>query len=172
MKHRVFGRKLSRTSNHRKELFKLLVTNLFQHGKITTTEAKAKSIRGLADSLISRAQSGTVAARRILERFFGTKQAVNQLVDGVAPAMKDRTSGFTTMVKLGKRRGDDAEMVRLELISPPLKREVAEKPVKTVAKKPVAEKPAVKKPAAEKPAVKKTASKAAEKTESKIEKKK
>lgn len=131
MNHRVFGRKLSRTSNHRKELFKLLVKNLFLNGKITTTEAKAKSIRGLADSLISRAQSGTVAARRVLERFFGTKQAVNQLVDGVAPAMKDRTSGFTTMVKLGKRRGDDAEMVRLELISPPLKREVVKesKPV-------------------------------------------
>ena len=136
MRHRVAGRKLNRTSNQRKSLFKNLVLNLFQHGRIVTTEAKAKSIRALVDQLITKAKPGTVASRRLLARFFGTRQAVNTLVDQVAPAFENRTSGFTRIVKIGRRRGDNAEVVRLELVEKPLEKpvDVETKPAKKAKK--------------------------------------
>lgn len=120
MRHRSATSHLGRDTEQRKSLFKNLIQALFEHGSIETTEAKAKAIKGIADKLIHRAQEGTMPARRILQRFFGTRKAVNVLVDQVAPAMKDRTSGFTRIVRLGKRRGDDSMMVKMELMSPPL----------------------------------------------------
>ena len=125
MKHRIAGTKLGRSTAQRKSLFKNLLMSLFTHGEIETTEAKAKAIKGIADRLVSKAQMGTIPARRLLERFFGTKQAVNQLVDQVAPAMKDRKSGFTRIVRLGKRMGDDSMMVKMELVTKPEKKEAA-----------------------------------------------
>lgn len=119
MRHRVKRKLFNRDTNARKILFKNLLANLFEHGTIETTEPKAKQIKRLADKLIHRAQAGTVPARRLLERFFGSKKVVNRLVDGVAPAMKDRSSGFTRITRVGRRRGDDAEMVFLELITQP-----------------------------------------------------
>ncbi len=107
---------------------------------------------------------GTLTARRILERFFGSKKVVNQVVDSVAPAMKDRTSGFTRIIHLGRRRGDDSAMVKVELVKPPIvKTAEPEKTVKTVKAEPKKVKPAAKKapakkvaaPAKEKPAAKK-----------------
>ena len=120
MRHRSATHHLGRNTEQRKSLFKNLLQALFEHGSIETTEAKAKAIKGIADKLIHRASEGTINARRILQRFFGTKQAVNVLVDQVAPAMKDRTSGYTRIVRLGKRRGDDSMMVKMELITRPV----------------------------------------------------
>jgi large subunit ribosomal protein L17 len=152
MRHRSATRHLGRDTEQRKSLFKNLLQALFEHGQIETTEAKAKAIKGIADKLIHRAQEGTIPARRVIARFFGTRQAVNMLVDQVAPAMKDRTSGYTRIVRLGKRRGDDSMMVKMELIARPLakpevvstpktkkvaavaKTEEVKKPVKKVAK--------------------------------------
>ncbi|MEP7167698.1 MAG: 50S ribosomal protein L17 [Candidatus Woesebacteria bacterium] len=129
MRHRSSTRHLGRNTEQRKSLFKNLLQALFEHGQIETTEAKAKAIKGIADKLIHRAQEGTLPARRVIGRFFGTRQAVNMLVDQVAPAMKDRTSGFTRIVRLGKRRGDDSMMVKMELITRPLaKPEVVSEP--------------------------------------------
>src|SRR5437879_3894437 len=120
MRHRVKANKLGRDTAQRKSLFKNLLTALFVHGEIQTTEAKAKAIKGLADKLISRAQAGTMPARRLIGRFFGTRAVVNRLVDEVAPAMKDRKSGFTRIIRLGKRMGDDSMMVKMELVTKPV----------------------------------------------------
>lgn len=116
MRHRVAGRKLNRDTNHRKALFKNLVLSLFEHGEIETTEAKAKSIRGLVDTLIHKAQKGGVATSRILASFFGTRAIVQKLVNEIAPAMKDRVSGFTRIIRVGNRVGDDAMKVKMELV--------------------------------------------------------
>src|SRR3989344_8607132 len=105
MRHRVQAKHFNRDSNSRKALFKSLVSSLIQSGEIQTTEPKAKAIKGLVDKLIHKAQEGTINTRRILARFFGRRDVVNQLVDSVAPAMKDRQSGFTRIIRLGKRRG-------------------------------------------------------------------
>lgn len=147
MRHRSSTRHLGRDTEQRKSLFKNLLQALFEYGSIETTEAKAKAIKGIADKLIHRAVEGTVPARRILQRFFGTRQAVSVLVDQVAPAMKDRTSGYTRIVRLGKRRGDDSMMVKMELVAAPIKAERVEapkaaKPAKKTVKK-VAAKPEV-----------------------------
>lgn len=119
MRHQVYGRKLNRTSKQRKALFKNLVSSLFERGAIETTEAKAKSIKGLADTLIHKAQQGSVATARVLASFFGTRAIVARLMNEIAPAMKDRVSGFTRIIKLGNRRGDNAETVRIELVVKP-----------------------------------------------------
>lgn len=147
MKHRVAGKKLNRDTNNRKALFKGLITSLIEAGEIKTTETKAKAIKGLTDKLINRAQDGSLAARRLLGRFFGRRDIVNQLVDTVAPATKGRTSGFTRIVRLGKRRGDNTMMVKIELVDKPTvgseKPESTAKEVKKV-EAPKAEAPAKK----------------------------
>lgn len=119
MRHQVYGRKLNRNSKQRKALFKGLVLNLFERGAIETTEAKAKSIKGLVDSLIHKAQRGGVATSRVLASFFGTREIVAKLMNEIAPSMKDRVSGFTRIVKLGNRLGDNAATVRMELLVKP-----------------------------------------------------
>lgn len=126
MRHRVATKKLGRDTAQRKSLFKNLLTSLFVHGEIQTTEAKAKAIKSLADKLIARAQSGGMNARRLIGRFFGTRFVANRLVDEVAPAFGERKSGFTRIVRLGKRMGDDSMMVKMELVTKPVvKEEVA-----------------------------------------------
>lgn len=156
MRHRVKAKHFNRDTKGRKALFKNLLSALFEHGAIETTEPKAKAIKRLADKVIGKAMPGTLTARRILERFFGSKQVVNRVVDAVAPAMKGRNSGFTRIVRLGHRRGDDSEMVKLELINKPTAKpeapakvvEVKEEKTEKVAKKAAKPVPAKKKPAA------------------------
>lgn len=137
MRHRVKAKHLNRDTNSRKALFKSLVTALIQKGEIETTEPKAKAIKGLVDKLIHKAQDGGVHARRILARFFGRRDIVNQLVDGVAPAMQDRQSGYTRIVRIGKRRGDNTMMVKMELVAKPEQPKTEEKSIKAEAKKTV-----------------------------------
>ncbi len=135
MRHRVTTNKLGRDTAQRKSLFKNLLTALFVHGEIQTTEAKAKAIKGIADKLISRAQIGGIAARRLIGRFFGTRAVANRLVDEVAPAMSDRKSGFTRITRLGKRMGDDSMIVKMELITKPVAKEVVKPEEKKEEKK-------------------------------------
>lgn len=115
MKHRVKGKQLNRNVGTRRALFKNLTLALIEHGKINTTEAKAKAVRSSFEKLITKAKAGTVANRRLIDQVVNHRSAVNRLVDEIAPAIK-RTSGFTRITKLGNRRGDDASMVRLEII--------------------------------------------------------
>ncbi|HYD35295.1 MAG TPA: 50S ribosomal protein L17 [Vitreimonas sp.] len=119
MRHRIAHKHFNRDTNHRKALLKNLVRSLIEQGEITTTVEKAKEVRRVADKLISQAKEGSMAVRRTLHRFFGRRDAVNTLVDRVAPALNDRTSGFTRLSVSGKRRGDNATLATLTLVNKP-----------------------------------------------------
>lgn len=125
MRHRVDHKALSRDTKQRKALVKNLLASLFQHGAIETTSTKAKVIKRLADKVITKGKPRTLNARRVLESFFGSRQVVNHIIDAVVPALEERTSGFTRITRLGRRRGDDADMVKIELVAAPVARETA-----------------------------------------------
>lgn len=119
MRHRVKGKKLSRTSSQRKALFKGLINALVIHGEIKTTESKAKAVRGLLDKLITKGKKGTLHSRRLIAAFLQNKMAVNRIVNDLGPLFAKRTGGFSRMIRLGARRGDNATMVKLELVEKP-----------------------------------------------------
>lgn len=134
MKHRVFGRKLNRDHNARKSLFKNLISSIIKEGQITTTEAKAKAIRGLMDKMVTKAKQQTVQSRRLLVSFLQDKDIVNKLVDEIAPKFSQRAGGYTRILRLGKRTGDNAEMVKIEFVetvvsgfNPPVKVKITKK---------------------------------------------
>lgn len=162
MRHRVKKNALGRDTKHRKALFKNQLRSLFEHGAIETTEAKAKAVRRMADKILSKALPANLQARRTLERFFGSRQIVNRIIDSVVPAVNDRRSGFTTLTKLGKRRGDDASMVKLELVAKPIERATDKKEAKSAKK--ASKKTSKKADAPKKSAAKKTTKKASTKT--------
>lgn len=114
MRHQVFGRKLNRDVKERKALFKSLVIALIAHGRIKTTIAKAKAIKGLVDKLVTRAKDGSNNARRQLSSFLTRKEAIIKLIDVVAPRFKDKVGGYSRMIKLGPRKSDSTEEVILE----------------------------------------------------------
>ena len=119
MRHRVKAKTLQRNTKQRKALLRELLRSLFEHGEIVTTQAKAKEVKRLSDKMIARAKKNTIASKRLLHRDFGKRDVVNVLVDKIAPVFKDRNSGFTTIQKVGKRRGDNTLLVRLSLIKKP-----------------------------------------------------
>jgi large subunit ribosomal protein L17 len=150
MRHRIKDKKFNRNSNARKGLFKALVRSLVEHGSIVTTHAKAKEIKRIADKLIGKAQTDTIESRRRLHRFFGVRDVVNTLVERIAPEFPDRVSGFTSISKLGVRRGDNSSMVKLSLAKMPkdigtLKPVNSKTTVKDVKKAPAKKKTTVKK---------------------------
>jgi large subunit ribosomal protein L17 len=116
MRHRVAGRRLKRSRGHRRALFRNLITELFRHGRIRTTEAKAKAMRGEAERLITLAKRGDLHARRQVLRTITDAQIVKRLFDEIAPRYQERPGGYTRLVKLGPRLGDAAPMVILELV--------------------------------------------------------
>ena len=113
MRHHVFGRKLGRTKDERKLLFRNLVTELILHGRLKTTVAKAKAVKPLIDKLVTKAKKATLAARRELAAVL-PKEAALILANTIAPHFKNRTSGFSRIIYIGERSGDHAEMVVLE----------------------------------------------------------
>ena len=133
MKHRVAGKKLARDRSHRQALFKNLLSALILHGEIKTTESKAKVIQRLFEKLVTKSKLKTVHARRTVGIHLNNRRVINKLVDEVTPQFKNRASGFTRIIRLGKRQGDDAQMVRLALVEKP---EAKEKPKKKKAEKP------------------------------------
>jgi large subunit ribosomal protein L17 len=125
MRHRVAGRHLGRNSAQRKALFRNLVRELYLHERIITTEAKARSIRGDAERLITKAKRGIgaegsrVHAQRQLVAYLNDQTVAKKVFDVFAPRYATRNGGYTRMVKIGKRQGDAAEMVVLELVDRP-----------------------------------------------------
>ncbi len=115
MRHLKGGRKLSRTSAHRRALFRNLVAALIEHERIQTTDAKAKAIRPLAERMISLAKRGTLHARRQALAFIRRKAVVRKLFEEVGPRFRDRPGGYTRIVKMGRRRGDAALLSIIEL---------------------------------------------------------
>ena len=116
MRHRIKGKKLNRTTAQRKALFRHLISSLFLKEEIKTTLSKAKAIKGLIDKLISKAKKDTLHNQRLVHAFLQNKKATKKLVKQIAPRFKKRVSGFTRIIRLGRRRGDAAEIVRVELV--------------------------------------------------------
>ena len=116
MRHRVMGRKLSRSTKHRKALFRNLVTELFRHNRIKTTEAKAKGMQPIAERLITLARRACKSPRRLAARQITDRDVLQKLFDEIGPHMQDRPGGYTRIYKLGPRRGDAAPMALIELV--------------------------------------------------------
>ncbi len=116
MRHKVTGRRLGRSSGHRRAMYRNLVTALLDHDKITTTEAKAKEVRGLAEKMITLGKEGGLSSRRQALAFIFNKIVVEKVFAELAPRYAERPGGYTRIIKLGPRLGDGAAMVRLELV--------------------------------------------------------
>jgi large subunit ribosomal protein L17 len=108
MRHRVKGRKLSRTSSHRKALMGALATSVLKHKRIRTTVAKAKEARSVVETLITK-------ARKVM-KVIHDKEVVKELFSEIVPKIGDRPGGYTRVIKLGNRIGDAASMAILELV--------------------------------------------------------
>lgn len=116
MRHRVRGRKLNRTASHRLATFRALATAIIREKKIRTTVAKAKELRIFVEPIVTRAKVDTVANRRHIARFIQDKEVLKELFSEVIPKIGDRPGGYTRVVKLGRRRGDAAEMAIIEFV--------------------------------------------------------
>ncbi len=116
MRHAKDHKKLGRTVSHRKALLSNLVAALFEHKQIRTTVAKAKEARRWAERMITFGKRGDVAARRRVYRFIPHRKIVKLLFDEIAPKYENRNGGYTRVIKLGRRKGDGAEMAILELV--------------------------------------------------------
>ena len=160
MRHSNSGRKLGRNPSHRKALLRNMAKALVVHGRITTTEAKAKTLRGVVEPLITLALKNDLHARRQAYRILGEHQLVARLFDDLGPLFADgkHKGGYTRVVKLAlPRKGDAAALAIIEFVKQPAKAASAEegdKKAKSAAKAdaPVKKAPAKKAEAAEKPA--------------------
>ena len=129
MRHRIHGKKLNRSGSHRKALRMNLATALFTHGRIRTTFHKAKFVQGHAERLITIAKRGLAKAdekgdqlvavharRQVARRLNNNRDLVGKVFDELAPLYADRPGGYTRILKLGPRKGDNAEMALIELV--------------------------------------------------------
>jgi large subunit ribosomal protein L17 len=116
MRHRVRGRKLGRTTAHRKALFRNQLVALFTNERIITTLAKAKELRPMAERMVTLAGTGTLPARRKVLTMVPDKEVVRRLFDEIAPRFTDRPGGYTRVMRLGRRRGDGAELAIIEFV--------------------------------------------------------
>ena len=117
MAHRIDGRKLSRKQGPRLALYRNLIVSVIRYERIKTTEAKAKEIQGQVEKVITLAKRGDLAARRaVVSQFPNEPLVLTKLFDEIAPKYADRTSGFTRVIRIGRRQGDAAEIVQLELV--------------------------------------------------------
>jgi large subunit ribosomal protein L17 len=116
MRHQVAGRKLGRNMAQRKSLFRNLTTDLLRHGKIRTTEAKARAIRSKTERLITLAKRGDLHARRLAARDVQDPVVLRKLFDELAERYEDREGGYVRIYKLGLRKGDAAPLVLISLI--------------------------------------------------------
>jgi large subunit ribosomal protein L17 len=114
MHHRKTGRKLSRTSSHRKALFRNLVAQLIRHERICTTEAKAKELRRTVEKMITLAKKGDLHARRSAFAFLRDDEAVQKLFRDIVEPFRNRTGGYLHMYKVRSRRGDGAPLCYIE----------------------------------------------------------
>lgn len=116
MRHKVAGRKLSRHTDHRIAMYRNLVTDLLNYEKITTTEAKAKEVRSMAEKMITLGKEGKIHSRRQALSFILDEKVTDKLFAELAPRYAQRSGGYTRIIKLGPRLGDSAPMVQLALV--------------------------------------------------------
>jgi large subunit ribosomal protein L17 len=116
MRHKVRGRKLSRTASHRKALMRSLATSLFKHKRIRTTLAKAKEARPYVEHMITKARKNDLhSQRQVISELFD-KDVAKELFAEILPKIGERPGGYTRVIKLGQRMGDAAQMAILELV--------------------------------------------------------
>jgi large subunit ribosomal protein L17 len=133
MRHGNSGRRLGRTTSHREAMFRNLVTSFLNHEKITTTDAKAKEIRSVAEKMITLGKRGDLHSLRQAASYIREKSTVTKLFSTIAPRYKDRSGGYTRIVKLGIRQGDAASISLIELVEEEMKpQKVRKQAVKTV----------------------------------------
>ena len=117
MRHHNNIRKFGRTKNQRHALLKGLMLSLIAHGRIETTEAKAKEVRPFMEKLVTKSLEGTLSSRRlVISRLYGLKAPASKLIDTIAPKYKDRSGGYTRITKIGTRLGDASKMAVIEFI--------------------------------------------------------
>ena len=121
MRHGKSGRRLGRTTSHREAMFRNLVTSFLNHEKITTTDAKAKEIRSVAEKMITLGKRGDLHSLRQAASYIREKSVVTKLFSTIAPRFKDRPGGYTRIVKLGVRQGDAAPVSIIELVEEEMK---------------------------------------------------
>jgi large subunit ribosomal protein L17 len=116
MRHNIKGRSLGRSSGHRQALYRNLVTALLEHEKIVTTEAKAKEVRSMAEQMITLGKNSGLNSYRQALAFITDKKVTQKVFSELGPRYAERTGGYTRIVKLEPRLGDNAPMVQLELV--------------------------------------------------------
>ena len=116
MGRKISGRRLNRSSGYRKALYRNLVTDLLGYEKITTTEAKAKQVRSLAEKMITLGKDGGLHSRRQALSYIFSKKITEKVFTELAKRYGERSGGYTRIIKLGPRLGDNAAMVQLELV--------------------------------------------------------
>ena len=116
MRHSIRGRKLGRTTAHRRALFRNQLASLVERERIITTLPKAKELRPLIEKCVTKGKRGTVHARRQVRQWLVNRTHVKKLFDDIAPRFADREGGYTRVIKLGPRKGDGAEMAILEFV--------------------------------------------------------
>jgi len=130
MRHRVSGRKLNRTSSHRRAMFRNMATALFEHERIVTTLPKAKELRPIVEKLVTQGKKGSLHARRRILSYVRSKDVAHKVMDEIAPRYADRPGGYVRILKLGYRDGDKTEMALVELIGPEKVKEAPKKETK------------------------------------------
>jgi len=120
MRHLKRTAKLGRTSEHRNAMLANLVCSLIKHKRVTTTLAKAKAARSVAEKMVTLGKSGTISDRRLAVARLHQEDAAKVLFGEIAPAMKDRRGGYTRIVKLGQRQGDASQSAILEWVDMPV----------------------------------------------------
>lgn len=128
MRHQKAGKKLNRTASHRNAMFRNMVTSLFEHGQIRTTDVKAKELKRWADRVITLAKRGDLHARRQALAIMMKKNVVHKLFEEVSSRFGDRAGGYTSVIRIGRRRGDAAPMSLVELVAPIEKQDKKKKP--------------------------------------------
>jgi len=129
MRHNKSGRRLGRTTSHRIAMFRNMITSFLNHERITTTDAKAKELRSIADKMITLGKRGDLHAMRLAASYIREKSVVTKLFTTIAPRFANRPGGYTRIVKLGLRPGDNAQLSMIELVeeefTPKVKKAIA-----------------------------------------------
>ncbi len=139
MRHLVSGRKLNRTASHRRAMLSNLAISILDKERVTTTLAKAKEVRGVVERLITYGKKGDLHRVRLAARRINDKTVLKKLFDDIAPSYKDREGGYTRIIKVNDRKGDNAAMSIIELVGRGSPDPIRKNKKKVKAKKPKTE---------------------------------
>lgn len=153
MRKQVFGRQFKRDKNERKALFNGLISSMILHGRINTTEEKAKSIKADVEKIVTKAKKDEATARRLLKGILKDHE-IDKMINEVGPRFKNRAGGYTRIIKTGRRFSDNASMAIMEWVEGPTDAKALAGKKASDDKKLKASKKEVKKPAVKKPAKK------------------